>query len=131
MKINQVYRCNKKHGNRGAKCGSIATNLSNLESINTKKISTAYRCESHRYTKTSDKRVINTILINQTNNINNITTYLKQFINQPFFSKFHNKTLTGRYLHKNLSIMCIDNKNKWKLVYYEQIEDLSSISNIL
>ncbi len=84
---------------------------------------TAFRCEEHKLTGTTGKKVFESIPYEQEIALKQVNDYLKSLIGKMIKSKVHTaKQLEVKYLKDNGGIMCLQPiTKKWKFVYYNQI----------
>ncbi len=90
------------------------------------KISSSYRCEEHKASGTTGKKVFETTPFDQTNELLEINNYLKSLIGKTIKSKVHTANgLEVKYIKDNGAIMCFQPiTKKWKYVYYNQITEV-------
>jgi len=129
--IQKLYYCDKKSGNT-CKCSNIATRQVKLRRKSEKDKLTAsqelqHRCEEHANTSTVNKVVVESTPLDQSYSITMINRFLNTLIGKNIVSKMHTaRQLRVKYVKPEKGgVMCFqEHSNKWKFVYYEQIESV-------
>jgi hypothetical protein len=122
MEPNIIY-CNK--GSKNSRCARVAKYKGTLATkVHTR---TIWRCEEHKLSRTVSGKVIpeSLELFDQSEKVKEVAAKLSKLINKDFYSRYHHRTLIGRYLKSGTSIMCnpVKDNKKWLLVYSHQIEE--------
>ncbi len=115
-------------------CKSVASTCSNIATYRVKlqskkndspdaEIFYSYRCEEHKHKGTTNKKVIESISLDQSDSLRKIFSFLRSLVGTTIQSKAHTaKELEVKYLKENGGVMCFQPiTKKWKYVYYNQI----------
>lgn len=83
----------------------------------------SYRCEEHKTRGTTNKKVIESNPLDQSESLRTIFSFLRSLVGTTIQSKAHTaKELEVKYLKENAGVMCFQPiTKKWKYVYYNQI----------
>ena len=114
----------------GCHCGQVATmqiTLVNKKDENKKRYD--YRCDKHSRKGTKTYRVVNIDEFDQSWKLQKINEWLETLVGKKIMSSFHNvKTpFEVKYQKKEIGgLMCLSKYNHWKLVYAEQISQIST-----
>ena len=109
--------CNKRYSGC-ATCGELADYSGLVTKKGNEKL--IYRCEKHKNELGNGK----VSPIDQSLELNRVNSVLKSYIGKEVVSEWHKEHLMGVYLKHNGGIMCQDQEDKWKFVYYHEIKEL-------